>query len=249
MTPPSRQWALRVEDGPTAGTMVTLSGSSLTIGSAPVTDLQLPASSGVARVHAEITRHADGFSLRGTSDDARVMVNGESIRTHELRLDDVVQIGKRTMRLVEVGASAAPSGGSSRTPAGDGSETASPESRPSPLASLGLQRIPLWLQLYLVGILVAACYLGYSRFTERPVSLPAIQAQEVAHATARQRDEFETGQVLRLLQTAVAHEGRGDVTSAFELYRAVIVARQPPDPNAPASRFAARRMAALQLAQ
>jgi len=95
-------------------------------------------------------------------------------------------------------------------------------------------------------MVVAGIGLGVVKFRSSTTGgVAEVSAQEEQYASSRQWPAAETARVIRLLETAVVHERRGDIRSAYEAYREALGVRRPVDPFAPAYRYAAARMADL----
>ncbi len=106
--------------------------------------------------------------------------------------------------------------------------------------------MPVWLIAYLALMGIAFIFFAVMKATSGgSLGLADIQAMEQAYATDHKLPEADTARILRLLETAVVHERRCDERSAYEVYRETLGARRPPEPQSPAYRYAASRIAAL----
>lgn len=123
-------------------------------------------------------------------------------------------------------------------------------SRPAPPREAGVAARRSGIGRYLPFILVAYLLMGglvllaVFGAPEEP-SLPEVQKAETAWAQAHEVPQVALDRTLRLMELAVVNERRGDTHEAAELYREVLSARVPPDPDSPAYAWAAQRLAAL----
>lgn len=233
---------LIVEKGPSAGERVVLARGSVTIGADGGADLVLAGDEFVSSPHATIVVSDGGAVLRNVSANG-TLVNGRPVSETPLAAGDRISIGLLYLLTVRATPAAPPPGSSAVSAAG--STTAQQAGTPAAKAAGGF-RLPVWLMAYLalMGILFIFFSIVSLRRGDAP-DLKAIQTAETAYASGRKLPAAETERVLRLLETAVVHERRGDMRSAYEVYREVLGARLPVMPQSPAYRYAAGRMAAL----
>ena len=228
MTPPTLR--LVVDKGPSAGAEVTLSHRPVTIGRGPGHDLVLEGDEFVSSRHARIV--CDGSKATLTNQSANgTLVNGRSVTEVTLAAGDLIAVG--VMHLITVRAVA-------------GADT---PGRVRTTSSLGPQKwlkLPVWLMAYLALIAIAFVFFAVKQVTRTAApGLSEIRAQEQQFAAGRRYPGADTDRVLRLLDTAVVHERRGDPRSAYEAYRETMSVRRPIDARSPAYRYAASRAAAL----
>jgi len=239
---------IAVEKGPLAGTELKLpAGKTVTIGRRETADVVLNGDDFVSLEHAEIVFSPTGALLKNRSANG-TLVNGRPTTETLLQVGDKVSIG--LLHLLTIRGIPAP-------PARDGDRqttTAAPlkaEPVPSaasvPAAKKGKKfNVPIWLIAYLSLMVTAG--IGFTAMKARSgaaAGLRQVRVQEQQYATEKGWPTEETTHVLRLLDTAVVQERRGDPRSAYEAYREAISVRRPIDPRSPAYRFAASRMAVL----
>ncbi|MFJ8937328.1 FHA domain-containing protein [Streptomyces sp. NPDC102365] len=84
---------MMVRRGPDAGARIVLEREVIGVGSDPDSDIYIddPA---VSSRHFEIHRNGENFIINVTCISNRIYLNGESVRSQEMRHGDEVQIGK-----------------------------------------------------------------------------------------------------------------------------------------------------------
>jgi hypothetical protein len=222
-------FTLVVERGRLSAAEFPLQRPSTTIGSAPMNDVCV-ADAGIARIQVEIRVDESGLAALpvaagGTS------VNGMVIRGRTaLQHGDRLTIGQacvfRIRRAVDGGPEPTPGGGSG----------ASSGSRPFAL--------PRWVVAYLAAMLVVFGLVAFKR-PSGSRTFTAIRTDEISYATRHGLDGEQTDRMISLITLAQIEERRGNLASAYELYRDALAARAPADPKSPAYLFATRRMVAV----
>jgi len=249
-----------VEQGGASGTELPLSGGAVVIGRDPRADMVVSGDETVSKRHVEVTVRGDEVLLRNLSPNG-TLVNGRPVMEAPLTAGDSIAIGLHTLLRVRpyVAAPPAPAVPAPRAGGIDTDKTvawAPPRVAPSvppagtepaaEPAAAGRLKLPVWLVAYLALMVVAFIGLLVMRMLDPgPPGLTEIQAREQAFATANRLADVETARVLRLLETAVVHERRGDERSAYEIYREMLGARWPVQPESPAYRYATSRIATL----
>jgi len=239
---PSTKLKLVVEKGPTAGTELTLSDGSVSVGRSPRSGLVLKGDDFVSTEHATIAALGDVWSIHNLSPNG-TLVNGRPVTDSPLVNGDKISVGLQhliTVRTIPVARPAVPvptpSSPSPQSPAG---AAIAPPVRSGP-------KLPMWLMVYFGFMMVALVALVIVKTTSAgTVGFADVRAREQQHAAKHDLPVEQTSRVLWLLETATVHERRGDARSAYEAYREVLGARTPIDPQSPAYRYAAARIAAL----
>jgi len=229
------RFSLFVEKGRLGSEQFELTNESTTLGSAALNDIALPDDPSIARVHAEIRRSANGLITIAPVGKEITTVNGKAITVvTPLKVNDRIAIGRHyQFRITDGDLTAPPPDAASTGVAG----TLTP-------APAGGMKVPIWVLAYLIGMVVAAAYLGFSRGSGVE-SLATVTAREVQFAGERQLPQEETDRVLRLLTVGQIYEQQGKPQTAYEVYRDLLGARKPAQPESPAYRFATTRMVAV----
>jgi S-DNA-T family DNA segregation ATPase FtsK/SpoIIIE len=244
-----------VEKGPSAGTKLPLTRGTMTVGADAGADLVLPGDEFVSSRHATIAVSNGHAILRNISSNG-TLVNGRPVSEAPLEPGDRISIG--LLHLLSVKAVARPvaappprRAAAAPAPVSAGAVRQAATAAPTAAAATGKPagfRMPVWLMGYLILMgLVFVFFTVRSVWSEGAPDLKQIQAEEKAYSAAHKLPEAETSRVLKLLETATVRERRGDARSAYEAHREVLAARRPIDPNSPAYRYAAARVAALRV--
>jgi hypothetical protein len=247
-----RTLKLVVEKGPLAGSELSLSADrSMTVGRREGADVLLTGDDFVSLEHAEVLFMPSGALLRNKSANG-TLVNGIPITEVALAVGDRISVG--LLHLLRVTSLPAPP-----APPASRAERRPGAAEPAPAATAGVPstakaasavkpgwKVPVWLVAYLALMVVAGVFLGITKFRSGKTSgLAEIRIQEQKYAADRQWSDADTQRVVHLLETAIVHERRGDIRSAYEAYRETLGVRRPIDPYSPAYRYAAARMAVL----
>lgn len=229
------RFSLLVEKGRLDSHQFELTRESTTLGSAALNDIRLLDDAGVARVHAEIRRSANGLIAIAPVGKEITTVNGKPITVSTpLKVGDRIAIGRQYQFRISDADLTAPSENAA-SPGADATST------PKPADGM---KVPTWVFVYLIVMAVAAAFLAFSRGTVVE-SLAAVTAREAQFAGDRQLPQEETDRVLRLLTVAQIYEQQGKPQTAYEVYRDLLGARRPAQPESPAYRFATTRMVAV----
>jgi hypothetical protein len=89
-------------DGDHAGQVYRIFGGENRIGRSAECEVRIP-SDALARVEAHLTAEAGHFELAAVSERGRILVNGEPMRSGELRDGDFVELGGQRLQLRSVG--------------------------------------------------------------------------------------------------------------------------------------------------
>jgi hypothetical protein len=194
----------------------------------------------VSLEHAEIVYTAAGAVLRNRSANG-TLVNGRPTTEAVLAPGDKVSIG--LLHLLTIKSIPSPAG--AERPSSASVAPAKGQAAATPVVRKG-RKVPIWLVTYLGVIVVAGIGLAVAKARGASAAgLSQVRIQEEQYAATREWPPADTTRVLRLLETAVVHERRGDARSAYEVYREALGVRRPVDPRSPAYRYAASKMAAL----
>jgi len=244
---------LVVQKGSGEGRAFLLDGRRFLIGRGEEVDLSLDDDDFVSRGHAEIVWIDTGPVVKNLSRNG-TLVNGHPATDRPLVAGDRISLGLRsilaicetdtagdaTTRARSTGTrpAAGQSGHAAQATDGRPEATGKPAPRKRVLSPL--------LTAYLA--VMALLFVGLA--TMRLVGsdqggVAQVARQEAAYAAKRSLDAQETKRTIELLELAATREVQGDRLSAYEIYRDVLAQRHPPDPRAPAYRFAARKGAAL----
>lgn len=247
-----------IEKGPSAGAEVALAGQRVSIGRRQGADLMLTGDDFVSLDHAEIEWSEAGPVLRNKSTNG-TLVNGKPVTQSPLAAGDKISIGLVHLLAVRPAAVATPASRPASVP------RVEPPTRPAPAVAATVVtpaekaradskeaagsfklKLPVWLIAYLVLMAIAFAYFGFMKLRGSTApGLSQIIVLEEQYAASNKLRTADTQRVLRLIQTAVVHERRGDMRSAYEAYREAISVRRPVDPRSPAYRFAISRIASI----
>ncbi|HXT27733.1 MAG TPA: FHA domain-containing protein [Vicinamibacterales bacterium] len=244
MTEP--RFSFVVDKGPSLGSQLLLTAGSFAVGRNPGNDLVLTGDDFVSGTHAELKVTPKQVRLRNLSQNG-TLVNGQPVIESELAPGDVVSIGMRHLLVLRPYERPARPAAAPRPRA-----VSEPSDGPMPDAAQPVKgfRLPIWLTLYLVLMAGLFVFFAFIKFTSQGTpGLKEVQAMEQQYAAEHKLTPDETVRVLHLLETASVHDRSGDAASASEAYREVLGARRPLQPESPAYRFAAARLAALEEAQ
>jgi MoxR-like ATPase len=88
---------IRIQTGPNAGTLITLTDEPVTIGRDGGCTITMPAGSAASRLHATIIKENVNWSIRDESSSNGTFVNGDKIERHQLSAGDIISIGEETL--------------------------------------------------------------------------------------------------------------------------------------------------------
>jgi len=92
--------AVRVDSGPTAGTVVPLRGVRLVCGRTPDSNIVIDDAT-VSRAHAAFVRRGDGWWVLDLGSTNGTRVNGRAAAEHPVQIGDLVQFGEARVAIVE----------------------------------------------------------------------------------------------------------------------------------------------------
>lgn len=88
---------IRIQTGPNAGTLITLTDEPVTIGRDGGCTITMPAGSAASRLHATILKENVNWFIRDESSSNGTFVNGDKIERHQLSAGDIISIGEETL--------------------------------------------------------------------------------------------------------------------------------------------------------
>lgn len=259
-----------VEKGPCAGTELLLTEGIRTVGRDLQCDLVLSGDQFVSAQHARFVSDEHGVVLRNLSPNG-TLINGRPAIEAQLAAGDKIGIGVAhllTVRQVVQATLPPPRPPMPGEPGAPGVRVRAPGvvsqprpvTRPAPPAAQEAPppaekkadarttgfRMPTWLIVYLSAMVIVIVFFAVVKtLGGGTAGLEQLHRQEAQYVAARKLPNDDTDRLLKLLDTAVVYERRGDLRSAYEAYREMLAVRQPIDPQSPAYRYAAARMAAL----